>query len=172
MSRKHGGDIKVYSEIGKGSTFEIYLPLMGNANDTESISEAQEYQGGNERILLVDDEESVARLEKQMLVRMGYTVTFRLHSVEALEAFNASPSSFDLVITDMSMPNIPGDQLAQKIKSIRSDVPIIICTGFSERIDEDNIGQMGINGLLMKPVLKADLAKTIRKVLDEAKGKN
>ena len=78
---------------------------------------------------------------------MGYTVTSRLHSVEALEAFKADPSSFDLVITDMNMPNIPGDVLARKIKYIRSDVPIVICTGFSERIHEDNIEQIGIDGL-------------------------
>ena len=129
--KEHGGGIKVYSEIGKGSTFDIFLPLMKKLNDTESILETEEYQGGNERILLVDDEEVVAKLEKQILERMGYKVTSRLHSAEAIEAFRNSPSSFDLVLTDMSMPNIPGDALASKIKSKKSDIPIIICTGFS-----------------------------------------
>ncbi|WP_319575913.1 PAS domain S-box protein [uncultured Desulfobacter sp.] len=169
--KEHGGEIKVYSEIGNGSKFEIYLPLMKKTIGPESLAEVEENPGGNERILLVDDEGSIAKLEKQMLERMGYMVTSRLHSVEALEAFRASPSSYDLVITDMSMPNIPGDELARKIKSIKSDVPIIICTGFSERIHEGNIKQMDIDGLLMKPVVKSDLAKLVRNVLDDAQGK-
>ena len=168
--KEHGGNIKVDSEIDKGSTFDIYLPLMKKTNDIASISLVEKYEGGKERILLVDDEESVARLEKQMLERMGYKVTSRLHSIEALEAFKASPSTFDLVITDMSMPNIPGNELARKIKSIKYNMPIIICTGFSERINEDNYKQMGIDGLLMKPIVKSELAKVVRKVLDEAKG--
>jgi len=167
--KEHRGDIKVYSEIGKGSTFDIYLPLMKKHNLAESIPVAEGHIGGNERILLVDDEESVASLVKQMLERMGYKVTSRLHSVEALEAFRASPSSYDLVITDMSMPIIPGDTLARKIRSIRPGVPVIVCTGFSERIYEDNFEQMGIDGLLMKPIMKSKLAKTVRKVLDKAK---
>ena len=167
--KEHGGGIKVNSEIGKGSTFDIYLPLMKKSIDSESISEPEECQRGNERILLVDDEESIAKLEKQMLDRLGYKVTSRLHSVEALEAFRANPSSYDLVVTDMSMPNISGDELARKIKSIRSDVPIIICTGFSERIHVDSFEQIGIDALLMKPIIKSELAKVVRKVLDEAK---
>lgn len=167
--KEHGGGVKVYSEIGKGSTFDIYLPLMKKTNGAESISAPLECQGGNERILLVDDENSIATLEKKMLERLGYKVILRLHSVEALEAFKANPSSFDLVITDMNMPNIPGDRLAQKIKSIRSDVPVVICTGFSVRINENNIKEMGIDGLLMKPIVKSDMAKVVRKVLDDAK---
>ncbi len=170
--KDHGGDIKVHSEIGRGTTLEIYFPLMEKFNSTESTSEIGNYQGGSERILLVDDEEPVAKLEKQMLERLGYKVTSRLHSVEALEAFRTRPLSFDLVITDMSMPNIPGDDLARKIKSIRSNVPIIVCTGFSERISEDKFEQIGIEGLLMKPIVKSELAKTVRKVIDKAKSAN
>ncbi len=167
--KEHGGDIKVYSEMGKGSTFDIYFPLMKKTNDIESVPEVGAYEGGKERILLVDDEESIAKLEKEMLERLGYSVTARISGVDALEAFNASPSSYDLLVTDMSMPNISGDKLARKIKSIRPDMPIIICTGFSERINNDNIKQMGIDGLLMKPIIKSELAKMVRKVLDETK---
>jgi CheY-like chemotaxis protein len=167
--KEHGGEIKVYSEIGRGSTFEIYFPLMEKFDSTESTPEICKYQGGIERILLVDDEEPVVKIGKQMLERMGYKVTSRLHSVEALEAFRANPASYDLVVTDMSMPNITGDELAKKIKSIRSDVPVIVCTGFSERIREENFKQMGIDELLMKPIVKSELAKTVRKVLDEVK---
>lgn len=170
--KDHGGHIEIYSEIDEGSKFDIYFPLMEKLKDTASLPMADVFQGGHERILVVDDEESIAKLEKQMLERMGYTVTSRLHSVEALEAFKANPSSFDLVVTDMNMPNIPGDVLARKIKSIRSDVPIVICTGFSERIHEHNFEHTGIDGLLMKPIITSELAKVVRKVLDAAKSKN
>ncbi len=170
--KEHDGNIKVHSEIGKGSTFEIYLPLMKRMDGTEPIAETQDYRGGNERILLVDDEEFIANLLTQMLKRMGYAVSSYLHSVDALDAFRADPSSYDLVVTDMSMPNIPGDELSRKIKYIRSDVPIIICTGFSERIHKGNFKQMGIDGLLMKPTRKSELAKTVRKVLDKAEAGN
>ena len=170
--KEHGGAINVYSEIGKGSTFDIYLPLMKKLNGVESIHDAQAYPAGNERILVVDDEVSIARLEKQMLERLGYQVTSRINSVEAVEAFRADPSAFDLVVTDMSMPNIPGDELARKIKSIRSDVPVIICTGFSERLNPEKAACIGINGFLMKPIVKAEMAKMVRKVLDEAKTKS
>ncbi len=165
--KEHRGEIKVYSELGKGSTFDIYFPLIQKNDRIESVHTSEAYQGGNERILLVDDEESIAKLEKQMLERMGYKVTCHVNSVEALEAFRASPLSFDLVISDMSMPNIPGDELAREIKSIRSDIPIVICTGFSERIrDEENIKELGIDGLLMKPVVKSDLAKVVRRLFE------
>ncbi len=167
--KAHGGSIKVSSEVGKGTTFDVYLPLMKKSSGTESTPEAEVCRGGNERILMVDDEVSVVKLEKQMLERLGYRVTSYMNSADALDAFKDTPSLFDLVVTDMSMPGIPGDELAGGIRSIRSDVPIIICTGFSERIHEDNLKRMGIDGILMKPILKSELAITVRKVLDEAK---
>ena len=168
--KEHKGSIKVKSEIGKGTTFEVYLPLMEEINSSESNKESEEIKGGNERILLVDDEEAIVELELRMLERLGYQVTSRTSSIEALELFRAKPDSFDLVISDMAMPNIPGDQLATELRAIRSDIPVIICTGFSERIREENMQKMGITGLLMKPILKSDLAKIVRKVLDEVRG--
>ena len=166
--KEHKGKIKVYSETGKGTTFDIYLPLMEKADRTESLTKTEDRQGGNERILLVDDEESIVRLEAQILTRLGYNVTFRVASHKALETFRDAPDGFDLVITDMTMPEMTGDQLAMEILSIKPDTPIIICTGFSERISKDQAGNMGVKGFLMKPVLKSDMARMVRKVLDES----
>ena len=121
---------------------------------------------GTERILLVDDEEAIVFMEKQMLERLGYSVVSRTSSVEALEAFRAAPGKFDLVITDMAMPNISGDQLASELIKIRSDIPVVLCTGFSERMPEERAKALGIKGFLMKPIVMKDLSKTIREVLD------
>ena len=163
------GVIKVYSEIGKGTTFNVYLPLMKKLGGVESVDVVEEYKTGNERILLVDDEEPIAKLEKQMLERLGYKVTSRMHSIEALEAFKANPVSFDLVVSDMNMPSLTGTQLAEEVLSIRPGIPIVICTGFSENIDAEKARLLGIKGFLMKPIIRAELAKMVRKVLDEAK---
>ena len=166
---EHGGTIEVSSEMNKGTVFHIYLPLIDQTIDAESIDMEEILPVGDERILLVDDEEPIAKLEKQILERLGYQVKYRINPVEALEAFGANPSSFDLIITDMSMPNITGDKLAGKVVAIRPDIPVIICTGFSERINNKHLTALGIKGLLMKPVIKSDMAKTVRKVLDEVK---
>ena len=132
---------------------------------------AAPYTMGNERILLVDDEASVVKIEKQMLERLGYRVTVRTGSYDALKAFAATPDSFDLVVTDMSMPNMTGDQLARKLIEIRPDIPVIICTGFSEKMTCEKAETIGVKGFLMKPIVFADLAKTVRKVLDDAGAK-
>ncbi len=166
---EHKGDIKVYSEVGKGTTFNVYLPLMKKSDETISTEKVLDKLTGTERILLVDDEESVVRLEKQMLERLGYKVSARSNSLEALETFNSNPEGYDLVISDMTMPNLTGDQLAQKLMSIRSDIPIIICTGFSERINKKQAEANKVKGFLMKPVVKSEMAQMVRKVLDEAK---
>jgi CheY-like chemotaxis protein len=123
---------------------------------------------GSERILLVDDEETIVRMEKKMLERLGYDVTSRASSTDALEAFRAAPDKYDLVITDMTMPQMTGAQLARKLLEIRPDIPIIICTGFSTKIDDENIKDYGIRGFVMKPVVQREIAKKIREVLDQA----
>ena len=167
--KEHKGSIKVHSEIGEGVTFDVYLPLMDKPDSAEAIKQVEDYLGGNERILLVDDEEPIAKLEKQMLERLGYSVTIRFNSLDALEAFKNNPDHFDLVISDISMPVMPGDQLAKELIAIRSEIPIIICTGFSERLDSKKAESIGIKGFLMKPIIRAEMAKTVRRVLDEAK---
>jgi CheY-like chemotaxis protein len=121
---------------------------------------------GKELILVVDDEEQIVRMIQQMLERLGYHVTGRTSSIETLEAFRAAPDKFDLVITDMTMPNMTGVHLTQKLIEIRPDIPVIICTGFSEKISERKAKIMGIRGYVMKPVVRSELAKKIREALE------
>lgn len=167
--KEHGGDIRVYSELENGTTFNVYLPLLDESSQMVSIERPEIALGGIERILLVDDEETVLKVEKRMLERFGYDVECRNSSISALGAFGLNPGSFDLVITDMAMPKMTGDQLAEQLISIRPDIPIILLTGFSERMNEELAERMGIKGFLLKPVAKSDLAKLVRRLLDEAK---
>jgi PAS domain S-box-containing protein len=168
--KDHGGDVQVDSRLGVGTTFSVYLPLKSQSFQTNTVQKEETFQAGSEKILLVDDEEPIAKLEKQMLERLGYKVTAFTSSVDALSKFKEDPSAFDLVITDMTMPNLTGEKLARELLSIRSALPVIICTGFSERMNQVRAESMGIKDFLMKPVVKSDLAKTVRKVIDEAKG--
>jgi PAS domain S-box-containing protein len=165
--KSYGGNIRVYSEPGKGSAFHVYLPVIQTQAEREELDVVLPVEGGTERILLVDDEVQIVRMEQQMLERLGYHVTVRTSSIEALEAFRAVPDKFDLVITDMTMPNMTGVELAKKIIEIRPDIPMIICTGFSEKISKHKAITMGIRGYVMKPVIKRELAKKIREVLDQ-----
>ncbi len=165
--KSYGGNIRVSSEPGKGSAFHVYLPVIQTQAEREELDVVLPVEGGTERILLVDDEVQIVRMEQQMLERLGYHVTVRTSSIEALEAFRAVPDNFDLVITDMTMPNMTGVELAKKIIEIRPDIPMIICTGFSEKISENKAITMGIRGYVMKPVVKSELAKKIREVLDQ-----
>ncbi len=167
--KEHGGDISVHSEPGKGAVFSIYLPLMEKSSFEGPTKNVEEAMTGNEHILLVDDEEPIAKLEKQMLERLGYRVTPRISSVEALNAFRANPNTYDLVVTDMTMPNMTGVMLTKKLISINPEIPVIICTGFSEKMSQDKIEEIGAKGLLMKPIVKAELAKLVRKVLDDSR---
>ena len=167
--KEHNGDVKVYSELGEGSTFNIYLPLMEKPLKMVTADQVVETETGTEKILLVDDEKSVAKLESKMLSRLGYFVTEKTKSAEALNVFKMNPEKFDLVISDMTMPEITGDQLAKEILSIKPNTPIIICTGFSERINKEQAEMIGVKGFLMKPFVKSDMAQMVRKVLDEAK---
>ncbi|MBW2662853.1 MAG: response regulator [Deltaproteobacteria bacterium] len=162
------GDISVYSEPGKETSFQVYLPVIRTRTETKETRVISPAQRGTERILLVDDEEQIVRMSQQMLERLGYHVTARTSSVETLKAFRAAPDKFDLVITDTTMPHMTGIQLAKKLMEIRPDISIIICTGFSEKISEDKAKAMGIRGYIMKPVVKSELAKKIREVLEQS----
>ena len=164
--RDHGGDIRVYSEPGKGTAFYVYLPLIETGSVEREIISAGPVPTGTERILFIDDEEQIVQMVQQILESLGYHVTPRTSSVEAFEAFRAKPDEFDLVITDMTMPNMTGAELAPRLLKIRSDIPIILCTGFSELMDEKKANAIGIREYVMKPVIRDKMARTIRKVLD------
>ncbi|MBW2062669.1 MAG: response regulator, partial [Deltaproteobacteria bacterium] len=118
-----------------------------------------------ERVLFVDDEEALVDTGTQLLERLGYKVTAKTSSLEALEVFKAEPEGFDLVITDQTMPQMTGEKLAQELLSIRPDIPVILCTGFSERLTAEKIKEMGVRALIMKPVVINQLARIIRQVL-------
>ena len=125
--------------------------------------------GGTEKILLVDNEATVAKMVHQVLERLGYRVTAHTSSIEALEAFKAHPGGFDLVMTDMTMPEMTGDRLAQAILAIRPDIPVIISTGYSRTLTSEVVKAIGIRGVLIKPASKCNLAAAVREVLDEAR---
>ncbi|MEE4357510.1 MAG: response regulator [Desulfococcaceae bacterium] len=164
--KSHQGHISVQSRIGEGSVFEIYLPVVEKYAGRAPAESAENIPGGTENILLVDDEYQIVQMEKQMLQRMGYRVRGMTDSTAALELFRKKPDDFDLVITDMTMPGITGIQLAREILRIRPDIPLILCTGFSETISGEQARAKGIREYIMKPVLKREMAKTIRRVLD------
>jgi len=161
------GEIEVYSEPGMGSEFNVYIPVVGNIFEKQEQKVNEPILGGCERVLLVDDEDVIIIMEKLILERLGYQVFSHTSSIEALELFRADPDKFDLVITDMAMPKMAGDKLAGELIRIRPDIPILLCTGFSDSLIDEKIKFLGIKGLLMKPIIIKDFAEKIRKVLDK-----
>jgi signal transduction histidine kinase/CheY-like chemotaxis protein len=165
--KNHGGAVTVNSQVGQGATFDIYLPVITDVQPVETV-EPLALPGGRECILYVDDERSLLNYAHQMLTRLGYQVVIRDNALEALEYFKSHHPQIDLVITDLTMPHMTGDTLAVEIKRIRAAMPIILCSGLDNRMGTRKAEQIGISAVIRKPVLKADLAQTIRRVLEES----
>jgi PAS domain S-box-containing protein len=161
----HEGAITVESAPGQGTTFAIYLPRIEETGADATYLDAS-LPGGSEHVLFVDDEVALARLGQEMLEHLGYTVTVRTSSIEALEAFRTMPRRFDLVITDQTMPNMTGETLAREMRRLRPELPIILCTGFSHTITAEKAQMLRLNAFLMKPLTTRELAVTIRQVFD------
>lgn len=172
--KSYGGHIEVENQLDQGALFRIYLPLCGDAGWGDATDQVvvDRNLSGTERVLVVDDEEIIALLIGKMLEEFGYSVTTRTSSVEALAAFTARPQGYDLIVTDMTMPNMCGLELAQKIMDARPEIPIILCTGFSEIVDEAKAKAAGIRELVMKPVARTQLATVARRVLEATENKD
>jgi PAS domain S-box-containing protein len=165
IANGYGGCVSFHSHPGEGTVFQVLLPVMPAESVVEDRPE-EIVQLGNERILFIDDEEILAEMGKSILERLGYHVTVRSSSLEALTTFQNQPDMFDLVITDQTMPGMTGSDLARRILQIRPGMPIILCTGYSSLISEEKAKSAGIKGFAMKPLERKSIAGLIRKVLD------
>jgi signal transduction histidine kinase/ActR/RegA family two-component response regulator len=164
------GVITVESDPGRGTAFFIFLP-QAPKHEHRLKHQRFEAEGGNERILVVDDEQPIAEMMQQMLERLGYAATVRTSSLKALELFRLKPMNFDLVITDMTMPNMTGDKLAVALMEIRPDIPLVLCTGYSKKMSAERALELGIKAFVLKPLVKTEFTQIVRKVLDDAKSK-
>jgi len=160
------GAITVASEPGKRTVFDVYFPRIEVPPAPPQVTQVGPIPfGSRERVLFVDDEKAIVEIGQQMLQRLQYEVVVRTSSIEALELFRTRPDRFDLVITDMTMPNMTGRKLAKEMLQIRPDIPIILCTGFSEQITEESAKSIGIREFIMKPLVMRDLAQVVRRAL-------
>ncbi len=164
--KNHDGAITVNSPPGKGATFTMLFPMVDEKPVIETKT-LDEIPLGRETILFVDDEKSIVDMTGQILERLGYTVETKLNPVDALALFQLKLDEFDLVITDMTMPQMTGVKLSEKLMKIRANVPVIICTGHSHLIDEEKAKKLGIAAYVIKLIMMKDIAKTIRRVLDD-----
>ena len=164
--RSNGGSIFVESQPGEGTTFIVFFPMLTSESFTEPEQELSgETPTGTGRILFVDDEEPVTRLGKLSLEELGYEVIAERNPLKALEAFRASPQSFDAVITDQTMPIMTGEELSRKLLEIRPDAPIILCSGFSHTMDKEKAERLGIRAFIMKPLLQEQLAQLLHEIM-------
>ena len=165
--KSHGGYITVNSEPNNGTTFHVYIPRCDISIEKQESISIEPVKKGNEHILLVEDEDAVLRMLQQMLKGIGYEVTIQNSGIEALGMFSLQPEKFDLIIIDITMPDITGDLLSKELRNIRPAIPIILLSGFSDMMTEKKAKDIGIQKYLMKPVTRSDLSNTIRSVLDK-----
>ncbi len=165
----HQGHIVARSEPGKGTSFHVFIPVTGKAGAAHGKDQEEEsVPKGTERLLIVDDEPSLARIAQTFFREQGYSVTTANNGVQALERFKSDPHGFDLVVTDMTMPEMTGDLLATAFLKIRPGLPIILCTGYSDKISKDRTRSLGIKRYVEKPLQMTELGKTVRELLDSA----
>lgn len=164
--KSHNGHIMVYSEVDTGTTFSIYFPVMHHDNGFKKVIEAP-LPRGNEKILVIDDEKVQVNMIKSILSSLGYEVVTMTDSQKALSLLKKNINAFDLILTDMTMPNMTGKRFAEEVKTLRSDLPVIISSGFNEGLLKNTIRKTGIKAVIVKPVLKQNMAQTIRNVLDK-----
>ena len=163
--KDHGGSIKVYSEPSRGTSFHIFFPVVEFKTEKTDNS-VEQLPHGTDTILFVDDEKLLLEIGKELLESLGYRVETRVSSIDALEAFKVHPAKYDLIVSDMTMPKMSGEHLAVEIKKIRPDVPIILCTGYSTRLNSENLLKIGVVKVLMKPLTMNELAVNVRLALD------
>ncbi|MBA3010914.1 MAG: response regulator [Proteobacteria bacterium] len=163
----HRGAVRVESEPGQGSVFTVFLPMISQLIKTEAKPDIRTNPIGSERILFVDDEPLIVKFGIQFLNILGYQVTGKTSCTQALKLFESDPDYFDLVITDMAMPDIQGTQFAKSLIEIRPDIPIIICSGYSEKLDNESAKALGIMGYIKKPIRTNEMSLKIRLVLDQ-----
>ena len=165
--KSHEGDIRVYSKPGRGTTFEVYFPVIEVEKAEECPSPDLLPPGKGERCLVVDDESSIVHIIKNFLEGLGYKVSGFSSSIEALECFRENKESFSIIITDQTMPGLTGIEFSKEILKIRPDIPIVLCTGYSKVTSEIFVKAAGIKEFLKKPISRKKLAETVRAVLDE-----
>lgn len=165
----YDGHISVQSDVNKGTTMRVYLPSADKVTSSDANTSVPPAQipHGQEHVLVVDDEAAIVQMLRQMLERLGYHVTALMDSLEAIKTFRAQPEKFALVISDLTMPQMGGTELALELRKIKPDIAIILCTGYGDDVSEDNLHGLGINRMLTKPILLEQLAKTVRDVLDK-----
>jgi CheY-like chemotaxis protein len=170
--KSYGGAITAYSEAGKGSTFSVFLPLLPEGATVPETASTPAAESGSERVLLVDDDPVQLKSLARMLERLGYKITARSSGRTAVTAFKKDPDAFDLVVTDQTMPRMSGIDLAKSLVQVRPDIPIILNTGFSEKVNGETVGHDGIRAFIMKPFTARELSGLIRRVLKDKKGED
>jgi CheY-like chemotaxis protein len=163
--RSHDGAVHVESAPGRGTSFRLYFPLLAEVAAAATPAPGEVPRGAGERVLFVDDEPSLTTLTRRMLERLGYEVVALRSATEALAAFRADPSAFDLVISDLTMPGLTGEQLTAELRRVRSNVPVILATGYLDRLDAERARALHVRELLIKPYTTETLATAVHRAL-------